>query len=302
MSGTRSPNILKKSLRCMLENPNTENIQDYLDIGGNINVVHRGTTVLCELARKDQTEIIQWLLSISNANVNLCDMKGCSPLYIAASHGLMDTVRLLLEHGAHTEGVFGILTQHSMYRKSQTVSSGYTPLVSAIQNNHMECACLLIENGANVNVTWQNLYQANLYLFTQVLFSKHDPELAMKMLKAGVRPYTLMKPLVFMLMQDDKVTFKFIRTMIAAGFRLPIEGYRDLCKLGQLDSTPEQEEIMTFLEHVERHPLTLYEYCRMAVRMSLCRHSSQSHMSHKIALLYLPSNIRKFVELDENYL
>ena len=289
-----------KSLRFMLENPTKEAIQAYLNEGGCINQVYKKTTALCDATRKNYINVVEWLLTIG-AQINLCDGYGCTPLHVAASHGLMDLVGFLLDKGAHTEGVFG-MRRHDNIKMTLTVKSGYTPLVSAIQNNHMDCARLLIERGANVNVTWQNSYGANLNLFTQVLFGKHDPDLALLLLQAGVCPYPLMKPLVFMLMQDSKVTYKFIRTMVAVGFRLPIDGYRDLCLLGQLDSTPEQEEVLSFLEHSQHHPLTLYQFCRKVIRTALCRSPQRLHISEKISQLLLPSNVQKFVELHENYL
>ena len=111
-----------------------------------------------------------------------------------------------------------------------------------------------------------------------------------------------MKPLVYMLMQDSKVTLKFIQTMAVVGFRLPIDGYRQLCIFGQLDSTPEQEEILTFLEHTQHNPLSLYQVSRKVIRNILSRSPQRLHITVKIAQLLLPCNVQKFVELHENYL
>ena len=64
------------------------------------------------------------------------DSDGATPLYVAACHGRLDVVKLLLQHKAELESTF---------------KTGATPLYVACSNGHLDVVDALIEPGANVN-------------------------------------------------------------------------------------------------------------------------------------------------------
>jgi len=64
------------------------------------------------------------------------DKEGRSPLYLYASNGHADCIRILLEHGAAVDN---------------GKSNGWTPLLAAVRNAHHECVVLLGDAGANPN-------------------------------------------------------------------------------------------------------------------------------------------------------
>ena len=80
--------------------------------------------------------IVQWLLSRS-ANLTVRDeVRGLSPLHVAASFGSVEICRILLQYKAD---------------KNAQDHDGGTPLHSASGEGHVNVARLLLEHGANVN-------------------------------------------------------------------------------------------------------------------------------------------------------
>ncbi|XP_065173145.1 ankyrin-3-like isoform X2 [Atheta coriaria] len=85
------------------------------------------------------------LLLTRGADVNAVDECGYSAMHLAAEHGFMELVRLLLQCGAKVD-----------YRKTLDDDFPRThlcdePLRLAIRNKHMDVARLLLENGADPN-------------------------------------------------------------------------------------------------------------------------------------------------------
>ena len=88
--------------------------------------------VACQ--RNDDTVLERHLKQPRSPNFHQADLK-VTPLYVAAGHGSLKCVLLLLEAGAEKE-------------KGQ-VETGATPLYIAARNRHLEVVRLLVESGAN---------------------------------------------------------------------------------------------------------------------------------------------------------
>ncbi|EME32366.1 26S proteasome non-ATPase regulatory subunit 10 [Galdieria sulphuraria] len=90
------------------------------------------------------TQVVQWLLSASQALGNSLDMVNVktddsqlTPLHCAASKNNLEICKLLIEYGALVNAV----DVH-----------GYTPLMRAAQKGNDECLAFLLSRGAIVNV------------------------------------------------------------------------------------------------------------------------------------------------------
>ena len=62
-------------------------------------------------------------------------------MYVASSHGHVDVVRVLLEHGAEI---------------NKAANSGCTPLFIASQEGRVDVVRVLVEQGADITKTWDN--------------------------------------------------------------------------------------------------------------------------------------------------
>ena len=60
-----------------------------------------GSTVLHLAARTNQTNFVDYLLSICQFSVDIIDRYGRTPLWCAADNGYVDSVGVLLEYGAN---------------------------------------------------------------------------------------------------------------------------------------------------------------------------------------------------------
>lgn len=125
----------------------------------------RRTALNCA-SRDGSTPIIQQLLN-ANARVDSVDELGCTGLMYAATHGHVDAVRLLLQHGANINYQCGARV-HGLYwaaiRRDRVVwhlednatvhvvaNKGDTPLTCALAKRHHATAKLLIDAGADLN-------------------------------------------------------------------------------------------------------------------------------------------------------
>ncbi|CAF1440205.1 unnamed protein product [Adineta ricciae] len=132
----------------------------YVDING---CVRRGLRPLHYAVFENDFECVRLLIEEYNADVNVLDEAGYSPLHLAAKYGLLDVMHLLIDHGslmnfqaaAATNSQTGLLV--APYYDVMT-----EPLSLALENNHIECARLLLCSGAEVNQKYFLGYEINL--------------------------------------------------------------------------------------------------------------------------------------------
>ncbi|XP_021585734.2 ankyrin repeat domain-containing protein 27 isoform X4 [Ictidomys tridecemlineatus] len=107
----------------------------------------------------------------SGLGVNVTNLDGSSPLHVAALHGRVDLIPLLLKHGANAgarnanqavplhlacqKGHFQVVKYllDSNVKPNKKDISGNTPLIYACSSGHHEVAALLLQHGASINAT-----------------------------------------------------------------------------------------------------------------------------------------------------
>ena len=262
-----------------------QEVQRFITLGGKINKLYHKTTLLCEASRKGDLEVTKKLLSIG-ADVNMPDIHGCSPIFLAASHGHKAVMELLLKKGAEV---------------NVKNTNGFTPLVSTIQNSHNECAKILIENGACVNIDRpKNIFGAKVSLLTYILFAKGDWEMADYLLKAGIRPTKFIPPLGFILLEDPTTPMSLIKKFVYAGFDVHMSGWVDLIQRRGDELTDSQKQLVELLEHEQKNAPSLQRLCRTVIRSELSKEHFESnlHMFRKIEQLPLPLEVMRYVKLE----
>uniref|UniRef100_A0A8D2DM07 Ankyrin repeat domain-containing protein 27 n=1 Tax=Sciurus vulgaris TaxID=55149 RepID=A0A8D2DM07_SCIVU len=107
----------------------------------------------------------------SGLGVNVTNQDGSSPLHVAALHGRVDLIPLLLKHGANAgarnanqaiplhlacqKGHFQVVKYllDSNVKPNKKDISGNTPLIYACSGGHHEVAALLLQHGASINAS-----------------------------------------------------------------------------------------------------------------------------------------------------
>ncbi|MCP4373915.1 MAG: hypothetical protein GY797_38300 [Deltaproteobacteria bacterium] len=113
-------------------------IRKLIDAGADVNVINIfGCTPLYIASVKDYAKIVKLLLE-NSAVVNKADItNGFTPLHAASGEGHVEVVKLLLEAGADVN--------------KGDIKYGFTPLYIASGKGHTEIVKLLLEAGADVN-------------------------------------------------------------------------------------------------------------------------------------------------------
>ncbi|MBZ8179093.1 ankyrin repeat domain-containing protein [Oscillatoria salina] len=131
-----------------------EVIQDYLEQGGNVNLLgYRDVTLLQMAAWNNQLEIAQLLID-SGAEVNDQDKYGRTPLHFAASNSDADKlVEFLIERGAE----LNVVARGNLIFDGDGKTRHGTPLHIAVGYNCLNIAEILINQGADVNARCNDL-------------------------------------------------------------------------------------------------------------------------------------------------
>lgn len=143
-------------------------LNDVSEVRGSINknnvnnVGPGGFTPLLSAVLHRKPEIAKLLVVEKNADVNMADSNGGSPLFFAAALDQPEIAKLLIEHGANVNSAH---------------NNGNTPLIMSATKANVEIVKLLIEKGANVNAVGSNgdtplSAAGNVKEITKLLLSK----------------------------------------------------------------------------------------------------------------------------------
>jgi len=121
-------------------------------------------------------ESLKFLIS-RNADLDVCNNIGLSPLVMCAQSGWYRGTALLLNHNANVE---------------LSAEGNFTPLFESAKGGHLDCLKLLIRSGANINVVagngmsplWVAAYHGRAECVSYLLESKANPDLTVKTLTA----------------------------------------------------------------------------------------------------------------------
>lgn len=137
------------------------------DSTSNNREIHKkcNTTPLHISSSKGFSHIVKDIIA-KGANVNLCDDKGLSPLYLACFSEHTETVKILLGHRAdvNNPSPLGIMCKlgnseivRILHDNGANINlcddKGRSPLFLACYGNHNEIVKILLDNGADVNIS-----------------------------------------------------------------------------------------------------------------------------------------------------
>jgi len=199
----------KSALHFACENQLPELVEVLCLFGGDPNLldVQANTAMHLALAKEGgrdtvKRQILEYLLSVS-ANIEVCNLRGMSPLHLACASGCIRCVQLLMDMradscAANSRGETGLhlacsagqtevvqlLVQTAIQIIDNQDSEGNTPLHAAAYAGSLDSALILLRNGAETDV--QNSRSLTAYDVSKVkgqdLASTHNPEL-MQVLK-----------------------------------------------------------------------------------------------------------------------
>ena len=183
-----------------VQNGDTETVRLLLGEGVDINQPSpEGTSVLAYAAYLNDPEMMELLLIRGEAEVNIVNDYGATPLYVAAGNADAKINQLLLRAGADPNVTLHsgesplmvaanrnrldtarLLIEHGADPNPREIRGGQTALMWAVSEGHPEMVELLIDNRADVNAPSNSG-------FTSLMFAaqKGDAETAEILLKAG---------------------------------------------------------------------------------------------------------------------
>ncbi|XP_060516670.1 nuclear factor NF-kappa-B p105 subunit-like [Cylas formicarius] len=161
-------------IKCVLAQGRSVNVND-----------NNGNTALHLATIRNLPEIIDFLLSVDNINVNARNVWGQTPLYIAVRQTFSDIAAKLIQANANVnlpswEDVTPlhlatanpqlalVLIKNGAHINAQDYS-GETPLHEAVSRGHLETVCMLLYFNADANITCEN----NLNPFMRSLLNGH---------------------------------------------------------------------------------------------------------------------------------
>ncbi|UJR35453.1 hypothetical protein I4U23_028209 [Adineta vaga] len=235
----------------------------YIDING---CVRRGLRPLHYAVFENDFECVRLLIEDYNANVNVLDEAGYSPLHLAAKYGFLDIIHLLIDHGSFVNFHSAAATN------SQTrllVAPYYDvmiePLSLALENNHIECARLLLCSGADANQQYFLGYEINL-----LPYENHSSlEL---ILKYGGNPNALSRSGITPLIKacrEDNVGAVILLCRYGANVNYVTRKFRQrnaLITAIELKRSDIVEQLLTFGGFVNKHPELANSPLELAIR------------------------------------
>jgi ankyrin repeat protein len=123
-------------------------IMDLIEEGEDVNQsTDDGTTALAHAAWYSHLDMVDYLLLKAEAEINIANDYGATPLYLAALNAELPVIDRLLRGGADPDAA---------------LLSGETPLMAASNRGRSEVVSLLLENGANPDSAEFNMGQTAL--------------------------------------------------------------------------------------------------------------------------------------------
>ena len=151
-------------LKAALETKNGKIFTYLLDSIDDVNTVQiNGETLLTLAVKRNDHQLLKFILKKTNVDANLTNSHGESPLSL--SRGNENLLKLLIKHGAHID-IFDAINLDSDTSKEYTEkalegninvnevhnSDGETPIIFAIKNGKSEIVKLLLANGAHIDI------------------------------------------------------------------------------------------------------------------------------------------------------
>ena len=171
------------------KNGDLNTVINLIEAGENVNqATDDGTTALAHAAWYSHLEMVDYLLLKAEAEVNITNDYGATPLYLAALNAELPVIDRLLKAGAIPDA--GLL-------------SGETPLMAAANRGRSEVVDLLLSRGADPNLAELNLGQTALMWAA----SERFPDVIDLLIKYGAdvdaRSFSGFTPLLFATRQGD---------------------------------------------------------------------------------------------------
>ena len=146
-------------------------IEHYIQLGIDPNTYDKkGYTLLITAVIHNHKDIVNFLLSIPDIDIDYPDKLKTTPLMHAIDHGYYELTQLLINHGANIQArdhhgytplsfcsragfanIIRLLLQSANIDVEVWSKKGYTPLMSAAGHGHVECVKELLHHNADIN-------------------------------------------------------------------------------------------------------------------------------------------------------
>jgi len=280
----------ERQLRCLracMRHIDVEGVRRYVQLGGDVTAVHRGSTLMHAAARNGSVEVARELVN-AGAQLDSLDCRGCSPAHVAACHKQHAILCYLLE----------LLCKEDQEQRSRQLTPFWC-WVLAIRANHTKCAGALVESGLSVTVgalpspRLAQVYENYVPLILQVLFMEGPLSLAETLVKAGLKPCAISLPLdVCIHIQGKDKCLQFFQLLLEAGFKLNLRLKESQSNLA---SKPAYRDFHLLLT---TYSPNLQCLARTVIRNSMASNPIVTHISNKIEELPLARHVKAFLRLE----
>ena len=131
-------------------------IKFLIDKGADVNHLDdQDMTPLMKASSENSEDIVRFLLSLKNINIELADSQGCTALWKAVCVEKVNIAKILLDAGANVDvyrSGYNRYFVYSTHDESWTNSEKHTLLMKAMETGNCEMVKLLIEKGADATV------------------------------------------------------------------------------------------------------------------------------------------------------
>ena len=148
-------------------------IKFLIDKGADVNHLDdQDMTPLMKASSENSEDIVRFLLSLKNINIELADSEGCTALWKAVCAENVNIAKILLDAGANVDVYRSGYNMYFLYNNpdgsSWTDSDKHTLLMKAMETGNCEMVKLLIEKGADTTVQMKIGGRKTDYLWSPV--------------------------------------------------------------------------------------------------------------------------------------